>query len=76
MPPSPWIGSSMMAHVSASIAFATRVEVAERGVVEAGQHRLDARVVLRLAVAVSAPIVRPWKLPVSVTILYRPSACR
>ena len=48
MPPSPWIGSTRMAQVSASISLRDGVEVAERGVAEAGQQRLDALVVLRL----------------------------
>ena len=69
MPPSPWIGSSMTAMVSSSISSRDGVEVAEGGVVEAGQHRLDALVVLRLGRRGQRPIVRPWKLPVRVMIL-------
>ena len=47
-----------------------RVEIAERGVAEAGQQRLEALVILRLAGRAQArPSVRPWKLLSMVTIL-------
>ena len=49
MPPSPWIGSTRMRAGLAVDQLGDGVEVAERGVAEAGQQRLDALVVLRLA---------------------------
>ena len=62
-----------MAQVSASISLADRVEIAERGVVEPGQHRLDAGVVLRLGrrgERAHRPAVEAVRC--MVMILYRP----
>ena len=42
MPPSPWIGSTRIAHVSSSISLRDGVQIAERRVDEAGQQRADA----------------------------------
>ena len=42
MPPSPWIGSIMMAAVSSSISLRHGVQIAERSVDEAGHQRARA----------------------------------
>ena len=68
-PPSPWTGSIMRAAVSSSISRATGVQIAVRGIDEAGHQRAETRVIFRLGRGRVAPSVRPWKPPSKVMIL-------